>query len=279
MSSPAAPHRDLSRLCIHTATTKPWPVETAMEKYATAGVTGITVWRDALEGRQPARVGEQIRACGLEVVSLCRGGFFPSTTEAGRQQAIDDNRRAIEQAAALGAPLVVLVCGAALGQSLECSRSQIIDGIAAILPDAEAAGVKLGIEPLHPMYADDRSAINTMAQAHAACDRLDHPLVGIAVDVYHVWWDDTLPAQIALAGEKGRLFAFHICDWLTPTRHLLTDRGLMGEGCIDLRGIRAQVEAAGFQGHHEVEIFSTRWWESDQDAYLAQITAAYLDHA
>jgi sugar phosphate isomerase/epimerase len=275
---PAAPHADLSRLCVHTVTTKPWGIEKAMEKYAAAGVTGITVWRDALEGRDPARVGEQIRAGGLDVVSLCRGGFFPSLTETGRQKAIDDNRRAIQEAAGLGAPLIVLVCGAAPGQSLETSRSQIVDGIAAVLPDAEAAGIRLAIEPLHPMYADDRSAINTMAQAHAACDALDHPLVGIAVDVYHVWWDDTLPAQIALAGERDRLFAFHICDWLTPTKHLLTDRGLMGEGCIDLRGIRSMVEAAGFAGHSEVEIFSTRWWESDLDDFLGRITAAYLDH-
>jgi sugar phosphate isomerase/epimerase len=276
---PAAPLSDLSRLCVHTVTTKPWSIETAIEKYAAAGVSGITVWRDALDGRDPARIGEQIRSGGLEVVSLCRGGFFPATTEAARRGAIDDNRRAIEQAAGLGAPLIVLVCGAVPGQPLETSRSQIIDGIAAILPDAEAAGIRLAIEPLHPLYADDRSAINTMAQAHAACDQLGHPLVGIAVDVYHVWWDDTLPAQIALAGEKDRLFAFHICDWLTPTSHILTDRGLMGEGCIDIRGIRALVEAAGFRGHHEVEIFSTRWWESDQDDFLSRITSAYLNRS
>jgi len=274
--TPVAPLTDLSRLCVHTVTTKPWAIETAIEKYAAAGVSGITVWRDALEGRDPVQIGRQIRESGLEVVSLCRGGFFPSPTEAGRRQAIDDNRRAIEQAAGLGAPLIVLVCGAVPGQPLETSRGQIIDGIAAILPDAEAAGIRLAIEPLHPLYADDRSAINTMAQAHAACDRLDHPLVGIAVDVYHVWWDDTLPAQIALAGEKNRLFAFHICDWLTPTRHLLTDRGLMGDGRIDIRGIRAMVESAGFRGHHEVEIFSTQWWESDQDEFLSRITSAYL---
>jgi sugar phosphate isomerase/epimerase len=273
-----SPNTDLTRLCVHTATTKPWPIETAIARFAAAGVKGITVWRDAIEGRNLAAIRRQIQENGLETVSLCRGGFFPATSAEGRQQAIDDNRRAIEQAAAIGAPMVVLVCGAALAQSLETSREQIVDGIAAVLPDAEAAGVRLAIEPLHPMYADDRSAINTIAQAHAACDRLgSHPLLGIAVDVYHVWWDDTLPAQIALAGEKGRLFAFHICDWLTPTRHLLTDRGLMGEGCIDIPSIRALVEAAGFRGYNEVEIFSTRWWESDQDEYLEKIVKAYRE--
>ena len=280
MNAPApSPLTDLSRLCIHTATTKPWAIETAIERYAAAGVAGITVWRDTLEGRRPAKIGEQIRDHGLEAVSLCRGGFFPSLTAKGRQEAIDDNRRAIEQATGIGAPLLVLVCGAALGQSLADSRQQIVDGIAAVLPDAEAAGIRLAIEPLHPMYADDRSAINTLAQAHTACDQLNHPLVGIAADVYHIWWDDDLPAQIAKAGELDRLFAFHICDWLTPTSHLLTDRGLMGEGCIDIPAIRAMVEATGFTGYNEVEIFSTRWWESDQDEFLSRIKDAYLQHS
>lgn len=273
------PLTDFSKLCVHTATTKPWDIETAMDRYAAAGIGGITVWRDTLEGRDPKAVGRQLSDSGLEVVSLCRGGFFPTLDEAKRQEGIEDNRRAIEEAAAIGAPMIVLVCGAAVGQSLEDSRSQIVDGIAAVLPEAEAAGIKLAIEPLHPMYADDRSAINTMAQAHDACDRLDHPLVGIALDVYHVWWDDTLPEQIAKAGELDRLFAFHICDWMTPTSHLLTDRGLMGEGCIDVPGIRALVEATGFSGFNEVEIFSTRWWESDQDEFLAKIKEAYLQHS
>lgn len=273
------PLTDFSKLCVHTATTKPWDIETAMDRYVAAGIGGITVWRDTLEGRDPKVVGRQLSDSGLEVVSLCRGGFFPALDEAKRQEGIEDNRRAIEEAAAIGAPMIVLVCGAAVGQSLEDSRSQIVDGIAAVLPEAEAAGIKLAIEPLHPMYADDRSAINTMAQAHDACDRLDHPLVGIALDVYHVWWDDTLPEQIAKAGELDRLFAFHICDWMTPTSHLLTDRGLMGEGCIDVPGIRALVEATGFSGFNEVEIFSTRWWESDQDEFLAKIKESYLQHS
>jgi len=268
----------MNHLCVHTITTKPWSVETAIDKYAEAGIGGITVWRQWLEGRDPAQVGERIRAAGLEAVSVCRGGFFPAPTEAERATAIEDNREAVREAAALGAPLVVLVCGAVPGQPLEVSRQQIADGIAAVLPLAEELGVRLGIEPLHPMYADDRSAINTMASANAVCELLDHPLVGIAADVYHIWWDPDLAAQIALAGEKGRLFAFHLCDWLTPTSDLLNDRGLMGEGCIDLKGIRAMVEAAGFDGYHEVEIFSNRWWAADQDEFLARITAAYLEH-
>lgn len=274
-----SPITDLSRLCVHTATTKPWPIEVAMDKFAAAGVAGITVWRDALENRNPADIGDRLRSNGLEVVSLCRGGFFPAETPGGLQEAIDDNLRAIDEAAAIGAPMVVLVCGAVAGQALTKSRQQIIEGIAAVLPHAEACGVKLAIEPLHPMYADDRSAISTLAQANAACDALGSPSVGIAVDVYHIWWDDQLEAQIRLTGERDRLFGFHICDWMTPTSHLLTDRGLMGEGCIDVPAIRAMVEASGFTGYNEVEIFSERWWAADQDEYLEAIVRAYLEES
>jgi len=269
---------DCSSLCVHTITTKPWSIEEAMDRYAEAGIGGITVWRQWLEDRDPARVGEQLSERNLEVVSLCRGGFFPAMSAADREEAIEDNRRAIRDAAALGAPMIVLVCGAVPGQPLGESRRQIADGIAAVLPLAEELGVRLAIEPLHPMYADDRSAINTMASANEVCDRLDHPLVGIALDVYHVWWDPDLDEQIALTGQKDRLFAFHLCDWLTPTSDLLEDRGLMGEGCIDLPGIRAQVKATGFDGFDEVEIFSRRWWSGDQDAFLDAIRNAYGRH-
>ncbi|MDF1862008.1 MAG: sugar phosphate isomerase/epimerase [Verrucomicrobiales bacterium] len=269
---------DTSKLCVHTITTKPWSIEEAMDKYSEAGIGGITVWRQWLDGRDIASVGGKLRERNLEIVSLCRGGFFPAKTQLGLDEAIEDNRRAIREAAELGAPMIVLVCGAVPGQPLEESRKQIADGIAAVLPLAEEHGIRLAIEPLHPLYADDRSAINTMASANAVCDQLDHSLVGIAADVYHIWWDPDLAAQIQLTGEKGRLFAFHICDWLTPTSDLLNDRGLMGEGCIDVRGIRAMVEATGFSGFNEVEVFSDRWWSQDQDEFLQAIRSAYLKH-
>ena len=194
MNSPA----DFSRLCVHTITTRPWSVEEAMDRYAAAGIGGITVWRQWLEGRDIVKTGDQLRANGLKIVSLCRGGFFPAPDAKGLGKAIEDNRLAIREAAALGAPLIVLVCGAVPGQPLEESRKQIADGIAAVLPLAEEHGIKLAIEPLHPMYADDRSAINTMASANEVCDLLDHPLVGIAADVYHIWWDPDLEEQIRL---------------------------------------------------------------------------------
>jgi sugar phosphate isomerase/epimerase len=276
-SQPSTPN-STARLCLHTITTKPWPIETAAARYAAAGVKGITVWRDALAGRDPAKTGALLRDHGLEIVSLCRGGFFSATTAAARENALDDNRRAIAEAHALGAPLVVLVCGAVPGLPLADARAQIRDGIAALLPDCATTGVKLAIEPLHPMYAADRSAINTLAQANDLCAQLDSPFVGVALDVYHLWWDAALESEIARCGRLKKLFAYHVCDWKTPTTDLLLDRGLMGEGCIPLRQIRAWVEAAGFTGFNEVEIFSTARWSGDQDQFLADIVAAYRAH-
>jgi len=266
----------MSRLCVHTVTTKPLNLDQCLMEFPKRGISGITIWRQALEGRDLATLKRQTADSGMDVVSLCRGGFFPSSTVAGRQAAIDDNLLAIEQAQAIGAPLIVLVCGAVPGQSLVESRKQIADGLAAVLPAAEQAGVKLAIEPLHPMYADDRSAVNTMRQSHEICDALGSPkMLGIAVDVYHVWWDPELKEQIDLAGRTGRLHAFHICDWKTPTTDLLNDRGLMGEGCINIREISGWVDATGFTGHREVEIFSNKWWSTDQNLFLDQIASSY----
>lgn len=276
---PAAPITDLSRLAIHTITTKPWDLETCVDKYVGAGVKGITVWRQWLEGQDPATAGEVIRNSGLEIVALCRGGFFPADTAAGRAAAIDENKRCIAAAEALGAPMIVLVCGAVPGQSLEESRKQITEGIAACLPEAQAAGITLAIEPLHPMYAGDRSAVNTLGQANDMCDALAHPNVGVAADVYHLWWDPALQAEIARCGRSGYLRAFHICDWRLPTEDLLNDRGLMGEGCINIPQIRGWVEDAGFTGYNEVEIFSTRRWAGDQDQFLSEIIEAYQKHS
>ncbi len=270
--------KDFSKLCIHTITTKPWKLEEAAKHYAASGVAGITVWRDALAGYHIKNAGRMLREHNLNIVSLCRGGFFPHSEAAGRQQAVDDNRRAIDEAAELGAPLVVLVCGAVPGQPLTESRKQIRDGIAAVVPHAAAANVKLGIEPLHPMYADSRSAINTLAQANDMAEELGSPWVGVAVDVYHLWWDPALETEIARCGRNGNLYAFHVCDWRTPTEDLLLDRGLMGEGCINIKEIRGWVEKAGFDGFNEVEIFSTRHWSEDQSVFLSKIKQVYLEH-
>ncbi len=181
-----------SKLCVHTITTKPWNIEEAAKHFSAAGVRGITVWRDALKGRPIAQTGKLLRDNGLSIVSLCRGGFFPASNSDTRKVAIDDNRRAIAEAHELGTNMIVLVCGADPTQPLEDSRKQIREGIEAVLPEAIAAGVKLAIEPLHPMYADSRSAINTLAQANDMAEEIHSPFVGVAVDVYHLWWDPSL---------------------------------------------------------------------------------------
>jgi len=268
---------NFSRLCIHTITTKPWTLEECVRGYEAAGVSGITVWRQVLEPYESvSEAGQQLQDSGLEVVSLCRGGFFPAETAGGRRKAIDDNRRAIEESHAIGSPLIVLVCGAVPGIPLGEAREQIADGIAAVLPEAQAAGVRLSIEPLHPMYADSRSAVNTLRQANDIVEKLDHPNLGATVDVYHLWWDPDLESEIGRAGSK--IFSFHVCDWRTPTRDLLNDRGLMGEGCIDIRQIRDWVETAGFDGFVEVEIFSNEYWATDPAEFVEKIKKAYLEH-
>jgi sugar phosphate isomerase/epimerase len=269
----------LSRLCLHTITTKPWSIEEAARNYAAAGVKGITVWRDTLQGRDIRGAGEMLRQQGLEIVSLCRGGFFPSRDPHKRSAAIDENRRAIDEAFNLGTDKIVLVCGADPTQSLEDSRKQIYDGIAAIIPEAGDAGVRLAIEPLHPMFADTRSAINTLAQANDMAEALDSKWVGVAVDVYHLWWDPALESEIQRCGRNNNLVAFHICDWKSPTTDMLNDRGLMGEGCIPLKKIRSWVEDAGFNGYIEVEIFSNEYWKMDQTVFLKKIVKAYNEYA
>ena len=270
---------DLSRLCIHTITTKPWKIEEAADNFAAAGVGGITVWRDALSGRDIPKTGRHLRDLGLNVVSLCRGGFFPNIEKSQRESAIDENKKAIDEAAALGTDMVVLVCGAEPRQPLPDSRKQIQEAIQTLVPYAESAGVRLAIEPLHPMYADTRSAVNTLSQANDMAEAINSPSVGVAVDVYHLWWDPALEREIARCGENKNLFAFHICDWNVPTTDMLNDRGLMGEGCIHVKTIRGWVEQAGFKGFNEVEIFSNKFWKEDQSDFLNKIISAYKNHS
>jgi sugar phosphate isomerase/epimerase len=275
----AQPLTDFSRLAVHSMTNKPWSLEQCVEHYAAAGIPGISVWRNVIEPIGLDEAVRVIRGSGLSVPALVRGGFFPATDAVSRQRAVDENRRILDEAKTIGARMVVLVVGAVPGMPLSEARQQTAEGIAGCLEHAQATGVQLAIEPLHPMYAADRSCINRMAEARKICEQLTHPMLGIAVDAYHVWWDPDLAEEIRLAGEQKTLFAFHICDWRVETRDLLTDRGLMGDGCIDLRGMRAMVEATGFDGFYEVEVFSDEYWAMDQRAYLDKIKAAYLEHA
>ena len=267
---------DYSKLCVHTLTTKPWNLRQCVENYSAAGIHGITIWRNVLEGQNLKESKKLLDDFGMNVVSVARGGFFPSVEKEKRQAAIDDNLFCIEQAAAVNAPVIVLVCGADGRQPLEKSRDQIKEGILKILLQAKAAGVKLAIEPLHPMYAGDRSAINTLAQANQMAEEINSEFVGIAVDVYHLWWDNNLQQEIIRCGKNGKLFAFHVCDWNVPTTDFLNDRGLMGDGCIPVKQIRGWVEETGFSGYNEVEIFSDKYWAANQNEYLEKIKNAYL---
>ena len=270
---------DLSHLAVHTITNKPWSLRECIDGYQQAGINAVSVWRNAIEPIGADEAAKMLRDAGMRVPALVRGGFFVGEDEQYRQWAIDENKRILEEARTIGADMVVLVVGADPNVPLDRARQQVTDGIAAIADDAAAAGVKLAIEPLHPMYADNRSCVSTMTQARQICEAINHASVGIACDVYHVWWDDRLEAEIALAGEQGTLFGYHICDWRIEPRHILTDRGLMGDGCIDLKQIRGWVEQAGFTGFHEVEVFSEDHWAMDQRAYVEKIVEAYRSHA
>jgi len=265
---------DPQRLSLNTATVREqWTLAQAIEGCARHGIRGISPWRDKLDQLGAAEAARRIRDAGLTVTGLCRGGMFPARTQAARAAAIRDNRKAIDDAATIGAKCLVLVVGGLPegSRDLAAAREQVAEGIAAILPHARRCGVPLAIEPLHPMYAADRACVNTLSQALDLCDALDPKktgALGVAVDVYHVWWDPDLQVQIRRAGRR-RILAYHICDWLVPTTDLLLDRGMMGDGVIDLKRIRAWVEGAGYRGFHEVEIFSARnWWKRDPDEVL-----------
>jgi sugar phosphate isomerase/epimerase len=252
------------KLSLNTATVrKQWSLAEIIDGCARHGIGGISPWRDQIAQMGLAAAARAIRSHSLAVTGVCRGGFF--TAPDWR----DDNRRAIEEAHALGAQCLVLVVGGlpAGSRDLAGARRRVGDGIAEILPEARKAGVPLAIEPLHPMQAAERACINTLEQALDLCDALGEG-IGVAVDVYHVWWDPKLEQQIARAG-KSRVLAYHICDWLVPTRDLLNDRGMMGDGVIDLPRIRGWIERAGYSGFQEVEIFSELdWWQRDAEEVL-----------
>ena len=272
-------------LSINTATVRAqWPLDRIIDECAARGIRAISPWRDQVAAVGLERVAQRLHATGLQLSGYCRGGMFPGIDAASRRAALADNRRAVDEAKTLNAPCLVLVVGGLPGalagtpvhKDIAAARRDVHDGIAATLEYARDVGMPLAIEPLHPMYAADRACVNTLEQALDLCDVLDpqrtgmlgadgneRAALGVAVDVYHYWWDPKLEAQIARAGRE-RLLALHVCDWLVPTRDLLNDRGMMGDGVIDIPRIRGWVEAAGFGGYSEVEIFSAEnWWKRD----------------
>jgi len=276
--------RDLSNdhdwLSINTATVRQQADFVGIvEACAQRGIRAVSPWRDQVAHVGLERAVRAVRDAGLKLSGYCRGGMFTSDS-AHRPDMIDDNRRAIAEAAALGAPCLVLVVGglpqysrpgSRPSKDIRAAHAQVLDTLAELLPYAQNAGMPLAVEPLHPMYAADRACVNTLRQALDICDALDPGRtgsIGVAIDTYHVWWDSDVWKQIARVG-RGRLLAFHVCDWLVPTKDMLLDRGMMGDGVIDLRGIRRMIEAAGYAGPQEVEIFSRdNWWKRSSDETL-----------
>jgi sugar phosphate isomerase/epimerase len=265
----------LARCSINTATLgHRSPIGSVVDQVARAGFGGIAPWRRDLDGLDVAAVARRVRDAGLALSGYCRSTYFPAADPAAFQANVEDNRRALDEAATLGAPCFVLVVGSlpAGSRDLTGARRQVADGIAALLDHARQVGVTLAIEPLHPMYAGDRSCVTSLAEALALCAALDPDGtggIGVALDLYHVWWDWRLATDIAAAGALRRLAAFHVCDWLVPTKDLLLDRGMMGDGVIDIPLLRSQVEGAGYRGFVEVEIFSRDWWARPEADVLA----------
>ena len=246
---------------------KQWKLPESVAAAARHGFAGVAPWRDMVQETGVAESARILRDSGLRVTGYCRGGLFPAADAAARQAAIDDNKRMIDEAAAIGAESIVVIGGGLPpgSRDLPGARRMFADGLAAVLPHARAAKVPLALEPMHPMYAADRGCITTLAEMTDLCDALGAGL-GLAIDTYHVWWDPNLAREIARAG--SRIIGHHICDWLVPTRHLLTDRGMMGDGVIDIPAIRRMIEAAGYHGIQEVEIFSEDWWARPGDEVL-----------
>ena len=263
--------RSLEGLSINLATVRQqWNLGEAVKACARHGINAIDPWRDQVAAYGLANSAKVIKDHGMRVTGYCRGGMFPASDAGGRAAAIDDNKRAVDEAVTIGAEcLVMVVGGLPLGsRDLSAARRMVVEGLAALMPHARAAGMPIAIEPLHPMYAADRACVNTLRQALDICEQLGDG-IGVAIDTYHVWWEPDLEEQIARAGRDKRIFAHHICDWLVPTRDLLLDRGMMGDGVIDLVGFRRMIEAAGFFGPQEVEIFSAEnWWKRPGDEVL-----------
>lgn len=279
--------RDHAWLSINTATIrKQGDLLQISEACARHGIRAISPWRDQVAAVGLEATKAAVRRHGFKLSGYCRGGMFPADASR-RQEARDDNRRAVDEAGALEAACLVLVVGglpqysrpgSAVSLDMALARTQVEDGIGELLDYAKSAGMPLAIEPLHPMYAADRACVNTLGQALDICDRLDPArtgALGVALDVYHVWWDPELHAGIRRAG-LARLLAFHVCDWLVPTRDLLLDRGMMGDGVIEISKIRQAVEAEGFVGFSEVEIFSDAdWWTRPMDEVLTTCIARH----
>ena len=277
---------DLSHLSINTATVrKQLALPGIIEYCARREIRLICPWRDQVQAAGIRQISTLLKDTGIRLSGYCRGGFFPAIDSKGLRDALEDNRRAVDEAKSLDAPCLVMVVGSLPGaltgkptsHNLALARQQVFDGLSATLAYARTVGMPLAIEPLHPMQAAERACVNTLEQALDICDALDAEAtgeVGVAVDAYHVWWDPKLESQLRRAG-AARLLAYHVCDWLVPTQDLVNDRGMMGEGVIELKKLRGLVEGGGYRGPVEVEIFSDRWWSAPIEEVLDQCAIRY----
>ncbi|MEU5042124.1 sugar phosphate isomerase/epimerase family protein [Streptomyces griseorubiginosus] len=272
---------DLSRFSINQMTVKQLSLPELVSSCGELGIGNIGLWREPVQSYGVEETAKLIRDAGLTVTTLCRGGFFTAIDPDERAAALDDNRRAVDEAATLGTDTLVLVSGGlpAGSKDLHGARERIADALAVLGPYAEEHGVKLAIEPLHPMYAADRCVVSTLAQALDLAERFPAHQVGVTVDTYHIWWDDNAPAQIARAGAGGRIHTFQLADWTTPLPEgVLNGRGQIGDGAIDMRAWQRYVEAAGYTGAIEVELFNDALWARDGREVLAETAERFVSH-
>jgi sugar phosphate isomerase/epimerase len=263
------------RFSLNQWTTRYWPIPDMVAGAASAGISGVGLWREPVAEYGLARSAKLIRDAGLTVTSLCRGGFFHAPN------ALEDNRRAIEEAAELGAPALVLVSGGLPegSRDLDGARARVAETLAALAPYAERYGVRLAIEPLHPMYCADRCVVSTLDQALDLAAPHPAAQVGVVVDTYHLWWDPQAYAGIARAGAERRIALFQVADWVTPLPEgVLTGRGMLGDGSVELRRFRTAVDEAGYDGPVEVEIFNEELWAMPGLEALALCLERFADH-
>ncbi|MYT35588.1 TIM barrel protein [Streptomyces sp. SID8356] len=278
----SAPTASLARLSINQETIKQWSLPELAEGCVKAGIGQVGLWRAPIQAYGVERTARLLSDAGLTVTSLCRGGFLTALDPAARALALDDNRRAVDEAAAVATDTLVLVSGGLPpgSRDLYGARERVAEALAELAPYAAERGVRLAIEPLHPMFASDRCVVSTLAQALDLAERFPAERVGVVVDTYHLWWDDRAPAEIARAGAGGRIHAFQLADWITPLpAGVLLGRGQLGDGSVDFRAFRAAVEAAGYDGPIEVEIFNEELWARDGAEVLAEVAARYGQHA
>ncbi|QPL94989.1 sugar phosphate isomerase/epimerase [Streptomyces clavuligerus] len=277
---PVVPARGLERFSINQMTVRQLPLPALVEECLRLGVPGVGLWREPVRAHGVEATARLLRGAGITVTSLCRGGFLTAREPAARRGALDDNRAAIDEAAGLGTGVLVLVCGGLPpgSRDLTGARERIADALTVLAPYAAERAVRLAIEPLHPMYAADRSVVSTLGQALELAGRFPPGHVGVVVDTYHLWWDDTAPAALARAGADGRLAAFQLADWITPLPEgVLTGRGQLGDGSIPLRHWRELMDAAGYTGPIEVELFNEDLWAGDGASLLAETATRFRE--